>query len=138
MAEYDVSPAADHVVLDRRAVEDYIRDSKLALVNAVAYVLLVGAYAGLRFVLDTPYLRAAIGLYLALAVVAVVVKRALTGRRDLSLRFLGAAIAGLAASVVILVGLVQLNRGTVFAEVAAGLVGFTVTHMVDRIAVARA
>ncbi|MEP9363263.1 hypothetical protein ABLE68_09880 [Nocardioides sp. CN2-186] len=138
MAEYDVPPAADHVVLDLRAVEDYIRDSKLALVNAVAYVVLVGVYAVMRFVLDVPYLRAAIGLYLALAIAAVVVKRVLTGRRDLTLRFSAAALAGLGASVLVLVGLVQLNRGTVFAEVAAGLVGFTVTHVLDRIAVARA
>lgn len=138
MAEYDVRPQAEHVVLDLHAVEDYIRDSKLALVNAIAYLLLVGTYAGMRIVLDAPYFRTAIGLYLVIALAGVVVKRGLTRRPDRTAAFVGAAVAGLATSLLVLQGLVQLNRGTVFAEVAGGLVGFTVTHVLDRMAVARA
>ena len=47
-------------------------------------------------------------------------------------------MAGLGANLVVLLALVELNRGTVFAEIAGGLVGLTVTHVLDRIAVARA
>jgi hypothetical protein len=46
--------------------------------------------------------------------------------------------AGLVANVVVVIALVGVNRGTIFAEAAAALVGFAITHLGDRIVLGRA
>ena len=56
MAGDDVGSGADQIVLDLRAVEDYVRDAKLALVNALGFLALVGTYAAARVVVDAPVL----------------------------------------------------------------------------------
>jgi hypothetical protein len=140
MTEFDLRSPAGAVVVDLRAVDDFVRDSKLVLTNAVAYVVLVGTYAALRVGFDVAYLRAAIGLYVAVSLLAIVVKVRLSGSdaRGLLRWYAGGAAAGLAVGVPVLLVLVELNRGTLFAETAAGLVAITVNHLVDRVALARA
>ncbi|MGB0100356.1 MAG: hypothetical protein WBP61_08750 [Nocardioides sp.] len=124
------------LVLHQETVEDYVRDAKLALVNATAYVALMASYAAVRIVLDVPYLRAAVGLYLVAALGALVVKLRVLHER---VRWLiGAALVGLAVNLVLLLALVEVNRGTLFAEAGAALVAFATVHLLDRAALARA
>jgi hypothetical protein len=139
VTEFDLRPPADQVFVDLRVVEDYVRDSKLALTNAVAYVALIGSFALLRVAFDVPYLRAALGLYVVVSLLGIVAKLRLSGL-DASghlLRYAGGAAAGLVVGLPVLLTLVEANRGTLFAETAAGLVAVTVTHVVDRVTLAR-
>jgi hypothetical protein len=140
MTEFDLRSPADGVVVDLRAIETFVRGSKLALTNAVAYVVLVATFAVLRVVFDVPYLRAALGLYVVVSLLGIVVKLRLSGPdvRGRMLWYAGGAAAGLVVGTPVLLGLVEINRGTLFAETAAGLVAITVNHVVDRIALARA
>lgn len=140
MTQSDLRPHAERAFVDLRAVDDYVRDSKLALTNALAYVALVGSFALLRVVFDVPYLRAALGLYVVVSLLGIVVKLRLSGReaRGHLRSYAGGAAAGLVVGLPVLLTLVELNRGTLFAETAAALVAITVTHLVDRVTLARA
>lgn len=126
----------DALVVDRASVDEYVRDARLAVLNATAYVVLTSSYAAVRVVFDVPYLRASVGLYLAVCALAVIAKHRVAHERLPWL--LGASVAGLVAGLAVLVALVQVNRGTLFAEAAAALVAFVVVHLVDRAALAHA
>jgi len=106
------------------------------VVDAVAYLVVVGAFTALRILVEVPYLRSAVGLYVAVALVLVPVKVRLTGARMSHLA--ASAAVGLAAGLPVLLFLVGRNRGTLFAEAVAALVAFTVVHLADRLAIARA
>jgi hypothetical protein len=129
----DVGPA---LVLDHRTVDGHVRDAKLALLNATVYVALVASYAAVRVVLDVPYLRGALGLHLAIGLLAVLVKVRIVPQRPSWLA--GATAAGLLVNGLVLVALVAINRGTLFAEAAAALAAVGLTHLLDRVALARA
>jgi hypothetical protein len=138
MAEVELRSAVD-VVLDHREVEEYVRDAKLALVNATGYVVVLVVYAVMRVVLDVPYVRAAVGPGLLVAAGAVALKCRLAptlprARTWFSLSAGSGVVVGSAA----LVTLVEINRGTLFAAATAGLAAAVVTHVVDRVALSRA
>lgn len=135
MAEVELRPAAT-LVLDTHTVEAYIRDTKLAALDAMAYVVVVGAFAALRIFAEVPYLRAAVGMYVVASVVTVPLKRMLLGGGTRLL--VASAVAGLLVGLPVLLLLVERNRGTLFAEAVAALVTLTVVHLADRVAVARA
>ena len=135
MPELETRPPTT-LVVDTHAVESYIRDAKLTVVDALAYLVVVGAFTALRILVEVPYLRAAVGLYVAVTLVAVPVKVRVAGTSMVSLAV--SAAVGLAVSLPVLLFLVGRNRGTLFAEAVAALVAFTVVHVADRLAIARA
>lgn len=135
MAELELRPATT-LSVDTHAVEAYIRDAKLAVVDGVAYVVVIGVFAGARILAEVPYLRASVGIYLAVALAAVALKRLVLGQG--TGRLLMSALAGLVVGLPILLFLVERNRGTLFAEGVAALVAFAVVHVLDPLAVARA
>lgn len=96
----------------------------------------MAAYAVVRVVFDVPYLRAAVGLYVAVALLALVAKVRFLHERLAWL--VAAALVGLLANVAVLALLVQLNRGTLFAEAAAAWVALGAAHLVDRAGLAHA
>ena len=135
MAELEMR-APTSLVVDVHEVESYIRDAKLTVIDAVAYVVVIGAFTALLILGEVPYLRAAVGLYIAVSLASISVKRWLLGGATGLLA--ASAAAGLVAGLPVLFLLIERNRGTLFAEAVAALVAFTVVHVVDRIAVARA
>jgi hypothetical protein len=138
MAEVELRAAGD-VVIDAEAVENYVRDSKIALVNAVGYLAVLAGYAVVRVVLDVPYLRAAIASGIVVAAGAVAAKCRLVPTMGGRLAwFCASAAAGFAAGMLVLVALVEVNRGTLFAAATAALAAAGLTHLVDRAALSRA
>jgi hypothetical protein len=128
--------AESELLLDRGTIEEYVRDARLAFINASAYVVLVSAYAAVRIVFDVPYLRAAVGLYVVVSVLAVLVKRHVV--HEVVPWLVASAAAGLVLNVAVVVALVESNHGTIYAELAGALVGLAATHVIDRAALARA
>jgi hypothetical protein len=131
MAELELRPAT--IVVDTRAVDSYVRDAKLAVIDATAYVVVIGVFAAVRILGEVPFQRASVGIYLAVALASISLKRWLLGRGAMLLA--SSAVVGLAVGLPVLLFLVERNRGTLFAEAVALLVTLAVVHLVDRVAV---
>jgi hypothetical protein len=144
MTTVDTGPSepstAAAVLLTPELVETYVRDAKLVLVNAATYAAFVAAFAALRIALSVPHLRAAVGTYVVVTVLAMVAKHHLVSRAlPGGFRWVVVSlVAPLGVLVVVLTALVELNHGTLFAQASAALVAAGAAQVVDRVALSRA